>query len=215
MMSQAGGMDMNALAQRMRRLAMLDTSVFDEVRTDTASTIPAIIVAIGATLLFGIGGWLWWIFADIPDAGEIFVKSLIIGSIISVVLWAVWLAIVYVILTQLFRARADVNELIRVMGFAAAPLALGVLMFIPGLDYGIGLTATAMFFGANVIAVQTATDAPAGRVLAANAVGFLVWSIVLGLLVSDSNVYAPGVFVFDAGKEVLKSLADFSNSFGF
>ena len=42
-------------------------------------------------------------------------------------------------LTQVFRARADVNELLRVMGFATAPLALACGMVIPGLDYGIGL----------------------------------------------------------------------------
>jgi hypothetical protein len=203
-----GGMDINVLGERLRRLVTLDTSVFEEVRTDAASTIPAIVVAAVATLLFGAGGWLWWVFADLPDSGDIFVKSLIVGSILSAVLWAVWLAIVYVILTQVFRARADVNELVRVMGFAAAPLALGILMFIPALEFGIALTAVAIFFGANVVAVQTATDAPAGRVLAANGAGFLIWAIVLGLFVTDENAYAPGIFVFDVGVEYLKNIGD-------
>ena len=35
-----------------------------------------------------------------------------------------------------------------------------------------------------------------GRVLAACGAGFLVWAVVLGLLVGDSNAYAPGIFVF-------------------
>lgn len=210
MMSQAGGMDVNSLVERMRRLAMLDTSVFEDVRRDTSATIPALLVAVISTLLFAVGGWIWWSLADIsefsqyPGTGEMFLKSVVIGSIISVILWAVWIGITYVILTQLFRARADINELVRVMGFAAAPLALGVLMFIPGLDFGIGLTAIVVFFGATVIAVQSATDAPAGRVLVATGAGFLLWAIVLALFVGDDNVLAPGFFVFDFGVELIR-----------
>ena len=134
-----------------------------------------------------------------------------ICSILSIALWGVWVAITYVMLTQVFRARADVNELVRVMGFATAPLALTILMFIPGLDFGIGLAASALFFGTTVIAVQSATDAPAGRVLVATAAGFAVWAIVLGLLTTSTHNWAPGFFVMDRPVDALK---DISNSFG-
>lgn len=209
MMQQAGGMDVNVLMQRLKRLVMLDTTVFDEVRTDPNSTIPAIVVAIVATLLSGLGGWLWWAFADLPESGKVFVQSFVIGSILAIVLWGVFVAITYVMLTQVFRARADVNELIRVMGFATAPLALSLLMFIPGLDFGIALTSIALFFGATVIAAQTATDAPAGRVLVSCAAGFAVWAIILGLLTTASHGYAPGIFIMDRGVDLLR---DFGGS---
>jgi hypothetical protein len=71
-----------------------------------------------------------------------------------------------------------------------------VLMFIPQLDYAIALTALVLMFGAEVIAVQSATDVDAGRALVATAAGFAVWALVLELLVSSSNVYAPGIFIF-------------------
>lgn len=211
MMQQAGGMDVNSLMQRVRRLAMLDTTVFDEVRTDANSTIPAMIVAAVSMLLFGLGGWLWWIFNG-PDyegyvtAGDIFLKSFIIGSILAIVLWGVALGITYVVLTQLFRARADINELVRVMGFAAAPLALGLFLFVPVADFGIGLTVLALFFGTNVLAVQSATDAPGGKVLVSVIAGFAVWAIVLSLFVSEDNIYAPGFFIFDSGAEFLRGI---------
>ena len=67
MMQQAGGMDVNSLMQRLRRLATLDTTVFDEVRTDASSTVPAMVVAAVSMLLFGLGGWLWWLFNG-PDS---------------------------------------------------------------------------------------------------------------------------------------------------
>jgi hypothetical protein len=212
-MSNMGGMDVNSLIQRLRRLVTLDTSVFDEVRTDPNATIPAIVVAVVSTLAAGAGGWLWWVFNDIPDKGKVFVQSLILGSILSIGLWAIWIAVTYVMLTQVFRSRAEPYELVRVMGFATAPLALSILMFIPGVDFGIGLAAVALFFGTTTIAIQSATDAPAGRVLVANAAGFAVWSIILGLLVTSSHTWAPGFFIFDRGSEILKDIADAYNSY--
>lgn len=200
MMAQAGGMDVNALVQRLRRLAMLDTSVFDEVKDDPASTLPAAIVAVVSTFLTGIGGWLWWQMQDgSVEGGKFFMKSAVFGSIFAIVLLGVWVGITYVMLSQVFRARADVQQLVRVMGFGSAPLALGILLFIPKLDFGIGLTSIALLFGSTTLAVQSATDAPAGRALAANAAGFAVWAIVLGFLVMGTypwDSYAPGIFVF-------------------
>ena len=198
MMQQAGGMDVNSLIQRLKRLAMLDTTVFDEVKGDTNSTIPAIVVVAVATLLSGIGGWLWFLSQSYhAKSGEFLLKSAIIGSILSIIVWAIgWLGVTYVMLTQVFRARADVNELIRVMGFAAAPLALTVVMVIPGLDYGIGLAALGLMFGSTLLAVQSATDAPAGKALIATAAGFAVWVIVVQLFAGSTNTYAPGIFIF-------------------
>lgn len=207
MMQQAGSMDTNALIQRIRRLVMLDTSVFDEVKGDAGSTVPAIIVAVASTLIFGLGGVLWWMFNG-PDgsisSGDLILKSFIIGSILSLVLWGVWVGLTYIILGQVFRARVDVQELLRVMGFATVPLALGLLMFIPVFEFAVGATVLAMLFGLTVIAVQSATDAPAGKVLVATAAGFLVWAFVLTLFVSRENIYAPGFFIFDIGPEILR-----------
>jgi hypothetical protein len=200
-MQQAGGMDVNALMKRVQRLAMLDTSVFDEVRGDNASTIPALIIVAVSVFATGIGGWLWYQFQDYNyKAGSLFLKSAILGSIIGALLWFAWVGVTYVLLSQVFRARADINELIRVMGFALAPLALGILMFIPALDLGIGLIAIALAFGATQIAVQTATDAAAGKVLVANAGGFAVWAIILTLFANSNTIYdrlAPGIFLFN------------------
>jgi len=214
MMSQtSGGMDMNVLGQRLRRLATMDTTVFNEVRTDASATVPAAIVAAVSMFLAGIGGWLWWQIADFGDSGKVFVQSVIVGTILGLLLWAVWVAITYVVLTQLFRARAEVYELARVMGFATLPLAIMVLMFIPGLDFGIALLAIALFFGTTVIAVQSATDAPAGRALVATAAGFAVWAIVLGLLTTSSKTWAPGIFVFDRPIDALRDIVGASSYF--
>ncbi len=201
--------DMQGLLARLMRLARLDTTVFDEVRLDASATVPCAIVAVASIFLAGLGGWLWWAMQDFGDKGKVLLQSFILGSIFAIALWVAWLLIVYVLLTQVFRAQADIQQLLRVMGLAAAPLALTVLMFIPGIDFGIGLASLALFFGLTTIAIQTATNASPGAVLAANGAGFAVWAIVLGFLVTDNSFFAPGFFLMNAANEALASVANF------
>lgn len=199
MQQQAVGFDPNALIQRIRRLAMLDTTVFDEVRTDGASTVSAIIVAAVSFFAFGLGGWLWYQFQDYNyKGGNLLLYSAIIGTVVSLVLWAVAIGVTYTVLTQVFRSRADVNELVRVMGFATAPLVIGLLLFVPGLDMGIGILAVGMLFGTSLVAVQSATDAPAGKVLVAVAAGFAVWALIESALVQGDpwKTISQNIFLF-------------------
>jgi hypothetical protein len=140
---------------------------------------------------------------DFGDSGKVFVQSVILGSVFSVALWIVWLLVAWVILTQLFRDDADWQEMLRTMGMAAAPLALSIAIFIPGIALGVGLASIALFFGLTTIAIQAATPASPARVLVANLAGFAVWAIVLGLLVTSESYLAPGIFLFDFPSEVL------------
>lgn len=213
MMPMEPRMDVGILADRLVRLARLDTTVFDEVRLDASATLPAVLVAAVSTLLAGLGGWLWWSIQDYGDAGDILLQSVLLGSLFSIALWIVWLLVTWVVLTQVFRDNADWQQMLRTMGMAAAPLALSFLMFIPGVSFGIALASIALFFGLTTIAVQAVTTANAARVLVANLAGFAVWAIVLGLLVGTDDAYAPGIFLYDAPAEAVADLVDFANEF--
>ena len=208
MMPMEPRMDVGILADRLVRLARLDTTVFDEVRLDSSATLPAVLVAAVSTLLAGLGGWLWWSIQDYGDAGDIFVKSVILGSLFSIALWIVWLLVTWVVLTQVFREDADWQQMLRTMGMAAVPLALSVAMFIPGIDIGVALASVALFFGLTTIAIQSTTVASPAHVLVANLAGFAVWAIVLGLLASPDNQFAPGIFLFDVPSDALGELAN-------
>jgi len=214
MMPMEPRMDAGILADRLLRLVRLDTSVFDEVRQDPSATLPAVLVAVVSTVLAGLGGWLWWWMQDYEDKSELFIKSVILGSLFSIALWIVWLLVTWVILTQLFREDADWQQMLRTMGMASIPLMISVVMFIPGLDFGIALASVALYFGLTTIAVQSVTPADPARVLVANLAGFAIWAIVLGLLVTSDSVFAPGIFVFDAPAEALSKLIDIGNSLG-
>lgn len=185
------------LADRLQRLIRLDTSVFDEASQDPGATLPSVIILVVSTLFAGVGGWLWWIVQDFPDAGRVFRESVIFGSVLSIAFWIVWLFTAWVILTQIFREDADWQQMLRTMGMAAMPLALSGLLFIPGVGFGIALASLALFFGLTNIAIQAVTPASTARVLLANLGGFTVWSVILGLLVTTDSYFAPGIFLYD------------------
>jgi hypothetical protein len=190
-------MDLELLTRRLLRIARLDTTVFDEVRMDPTATTSSFLVAVAATYVAGLGGFLAWLSPGIPHGNElrVFVQSFVLGSAFAVGLWLVWLLLTYVTLTQLLRERSDVTQLLRTMGMASAPLGLSVFLFIPGIDFGIGLISVALLFGLTNLAIQATTTASPTRVLVANVAGFAVWAAVLTLLVDESTYLAPGIFV--------------------
>ena len=193
--------DMQEVAAWLRRLANLDTRVFDEIRTNPTATIPGVLVATIAIFLSGLGGWLWWVVEDYGKSRDILINSALIGSMIAVVLWVIaWLGVVYIMLTQIFRERAYVEQLIRVMGLASAPIGFMFFMFIPGLSLAIGLASLAVAFGLTNIAINSVTTADPARVLVSNLAGFFVWCAALTLFASASvsNVepHAPGIFLY-------------------
>jgi hypothetical protein len=185
----------------LRRLVALDFTVFDDLKNDPNATIPGVLIMSLAIFLSGLGGWLWWMVKDFPDSGDILLKSTLIGSLIAIGLWAAWLGVVYVILTQIFRERVYLEQLLRVMGVAAAPLALSFFIFAPGVSLAIGITSLSLMFALTGVAIQRVSGADVAKVMAANLAGFALWSAVLTLMVSTnaSNVaaYAPGLFLFD------------------
>lgn len=198
----------------LQRLLTLDTSVFDDIRGNPTSTIPAVVVVSASVLLSGIGGWLWWMFQDYPESGDIFLKSALLGSLLAIALWHIaWLGIVYLLLTQFFRERVFLEQLLRVMGVAMAPLALTVLMWVPEVSLAVAIAAIVLTFGLASIAIQRVTTADPARVLVANLAGFLVWSVVLTLMVSENNQNAPGIFLFNAPAQVAGGYFDVVEEF--
>lgn len=191
-------MDINAILNRVMRLARLDTTVFDEVRDDERELIPAVVIVAISSLLAGVGAWLWLLFVKPAgvdlDFGNVLLKIMLIGTIFAVVLWGVWVAITYVILVQVYKEQTDLMSLMRTMGYAAFPFSLSLLMFIPGLSFGIALAAIVLWFVMSTYAVQAASNASSDRVVMANAIGFIVFAVFMALIARESGL-TTGVFV--------------------
>lgn len=197
-------MDPNVIMNRIMRLARLDTTVFDEVRDDQRETLPAVLIVVAGCILAFVGVWLWILFEK-PDGldidyGNLFVKVFLMGTVFTVAMWGVWVAVAYVVLVQFYKEQADLQSLVRTMGYAALPFSLSLVALIPGLHFGVGITALVVWFVLSIYAVQATTAAASERVVMANIVGFLVFAVVLGLLARSTGM-ATGVFMdTEAGK---------------
>lgn len=182
---------------RLWRLARFDLDVLDELRRDSGATVPALFVAVCSMLLYGVGGWLWWVRDDFSMAGDLFFKSVLIGALFALVLWLVWLLVVYLVVLQVGRVMMPVDQLLRAAGFAATPLALGLLMVVPGVSLGIGVLALGGWLLFTQSAVERCSPRAGGAATLANLVGFGVWLVVMSLLALGEEPYVPGPFLVE------------------
>jgi hypothetical protein len=197
------GASFQNLGSWLLRLARLDLTVFDDIRDDVSATAPTLTVAVVASFLSGLGSWLWWVFQDFPKGGtDVFIKSFLLGSILQVGVWFLWVYIAAMVLSRGFRVPADLNRLLRTMGLAFAPMAIAVLMFIDFFAVPFGVIGVGATLVLTYVAIQAATDAEPRQAVLANVTGFVIFAIILGILSNLSEVYntgglAPGLFFFN------------------
>jgi hypothetical protein len=192
-------MDFQLILNRLMRLAQLDTSPFDEVRDDQRETLPAILIVVAGSLLSGIGLWLWLLFVkpDGPvdvDFVNVLLYIWLLGTVVTVVMWAVWVGVTAVLLQSFFKEPVDMMSLFRTMGYASFPFAAGLLMLIPYLHMGIGLAALVAWFVLSIFAVQATSNADSGKVIKSTLAGFLVFAVILGMFARGTGI-GTGVFI--------------------
>src|SRR3990170_6384061 len=184
------GASFQNLGNWLLRLAKLDLTVFDDVKDDVSATVPTLTVAVAASFLSGLGSWLWWTFQDFPKGGgDVFVKSFLLGSILQVGVWFLWVYVAAMVLSRGLGVAADLNRLLRTMGLAFAPMAIAVLIFISFLAVPLGVIAVGATVALSYVAMQAATGAQPQQVMLANVLGFVIFAIVLGILGNLAQVY--------------------------
>ncbi len=206
-------MSMQQVIDRIRRALSLEQAAFEEIRDDAAFTPVAGGVAAAAIVVAGLGSYLWAVFNDVGDKGEFFVDALILGSIFAALLWLAWVALSYVILSQVYRETVAPDALFRITAVGAVPFALGLLVFIPGIGFGIGLLSIVLMFFLTVFGLRAAFPSidPLRVVLAVSA-GFAVWALILPLLSSPENPFSPGIFVFEWTEDVVQDFLDITSA---
>ncbi len=154
---------------------MLDPEVYEEVEADPSATFSAALVVVLSALAAGIG--------SIFTAG---VFGLIAYSLFALFAWYVWAFSCYYIGTRLlpeYETEADHGQLLRTMGFAAAPGLIRVLGVIPGVGGLIFTLAGIWMLIATVIAVRQALDYSSTlRAVAVSTLGWIVYAAVAFLL---------------------------------
>lgn len=108
---------MDSLADRITRAFRLEPAVYHEIAADPNGTLQSLTVAAIAFAIGGLGG----------EGG--FIGNLIggaIGGIIGLIIWAGFVLLV----GKLFSGQATYTELLRVLGFTAAPMAITFIPFL-------------------------------------------------------------------------------------
>jgi hypothetical protein len=175
-------MDFGAIINRVRRAAMLDVALYEEVEADTSLNQEALIVVVLVSVAAGIGGFLAGIVGG--SIGPAFV-ALIVGVVLGVVNYYIWSYVTYFVGTSLFGGTADAGELLRVLGYASGPRALAILNFIPCVGWVFGLVGAVWALVAGVIAVREALDFDTSKAVLTVIIGWvviLVISTIVGMV---------------------------------
>lgn len=123
---------------------------------------------------------------------------MVFGTVLSLGLWGLWLLVVVAVLQRLAGTIVQIEPLLRAAGMSTIPFALGLLMVVPVVSFGIGLLAIGGCLLMTQAAIERATGARGGEAILANLAGFAVWAIALSLLTTSDNQFAPGPFLAES-----------------
>jgi hypothetical protein len=177
----------------LSRLIRLDFTVFEDVRREQTATAMAIVVVLGASILAGLGSWIWAIQEDFPGlgTGSVFLKTLVAGSIVQLLVWMIWVYLAYVLAARVFAADVTFQELMRTMGLAFAPVGLSIFVAIAPLAVPFGVLSLGITFLFTNIAIEQASGLDTREATLANLGGFAVFLIFMGVA---ANIYEAGTF---------------------
>jgi hypothetical protein len=164
-----------SFTERAIGAAKLDPAIYEEVEHDPAAMGQAVAIVLIASVAAGIG-----------TAGQDGSAGLVTGAVASLLGWGVWAAVTWLVGTRLLpgpTTEADIGQLLRTIGFSAAPGAFAALGFLPVVGGLIALAAALWQLAAMVVAVRQALDYQStGRAIAVCAIGFLAYLVVAALL---------------------------------
>jgi hypothetical protein len=172
-------------AHRLIGAARLDAAVYEEVEADRTATGQAAVIVVLASVAAGVGS----LGLNVRDPGGMIAAT--IGGFVG---WVAWAVLTYVIGTRWLpgaQTRSNVGELLRTLGFAAAPGLLRILGVLPFLGGALYWLASLWMLIAMVVAVRQALDyTSTGRALAVCIAGWVLSLIIAALI---ANAFATNV----------------------
>ena len=151
-----------SITDRMMGAATLDVATYEEVEADTTATGQAAVVVVITAVASAIGA---------AGEGGPGVIGMLLGTLLG---WALWSGITYLIGTKLFGGTATWGELLRTIGFAQSPGVLLVLAIIPVFGGVVRFAVSIWLLIAGIIAIRQALDVSTGKAVLTAVLGWLV-----------------------------------------
>jgi hypothetical protein len=163
----------------------LDPVTYEEVEGDRSATGQALLVVVLSSVGAGIGA---------RGLGSGSIRSMVFISALSLIGWMAWALLTYHIGVKLMpepETRSDVGELMRTIGFSAAPGMLRIFGIVPGASIpAFAITAVWMLI-AMIVAVRQALDFKStARAVAVCGLG---WALAVAIAVGIGLVFGPTV----------------------
>lgn len=162
---------MASWVNRVIGAAQLRSATYEEVEADKTANLQALGVVVISAIAAGV---------SMVEGGG---RAIGIGIIGALVGWVLWAALTWLIGTKILPTpdtHADVGELLRTTGFAAAPGILRVFAGVPIIGFVFNLVAGLWMLAAFVIAVRQALDYRSTvRAILVCGIGWLVWYAVI------------------------------------
>src|SRR4051795_12988051 len=165
------------MVSRMARVIRLDRGVFDDAQSNAAGLVAAAQVVGLVALAITIGTGLQIATGELPRSAN--PTGAIIGSLLAPFIhWMIWSALIDAIGSLVFHGVATFPATLRLIGFAMAPLALGIFSFVPAVGSVIAIVAQLLSLRAGSMAVQAAHRFDPRRTIATLAVTFVVALVI-------------------------------------
>ncbi len=151
--------------QRIVGVFALKRGTFEEIEHDPHATGQAALVVLLAAVFIGLGSGFTNLFGSASFSSS-FVKVLVW----TFLYWLIWSVITYFVGTSSFGGKADLSQMLRVIGFSFAPLMLGIIPCI-------GIVGILWAFAAGFVAVRQGLDIDNNKTLVTVIVGIAVYLI--------------------------------------
>lgn len=185
--------------ERILGVLKLDTATFAAIEKDPSATSQAAIIVGIVGVLSAIGAAIGAMAANsalsalqtqlgsdfdlpmaMPTLSPIWAGiNALIGAFVA---WLVWSFLTYFIGTRLFNGEADLNEMLRVVGYGQAPRLLSVFSFIPCIGPIISLVGWIWSLVATFIGIRQGLNLDNGKTAITVLISFVV-VIVVNLLI--------------------------------
>ena len=173
---------MTTFLRRVLSALALDPKVFEEVEADRRATGQALLVVIAAGIAAGIGN------AGVGSGAATIVVVVALGSIAA---WAAWASLLYLIGTRIMPERttsADLGQVLRTLGFAAAPGLFRAFEIFGGTRWFVLPLTSIWMVLAMIVAIRQALDyTTTARAVALSLLGWAISfgvALVIGLLLA-------------------------------
>jgi hypothetical protein len=170
----------SSFPRRVVGAVRLEPAMYEEVEADRRAGVQAVAVVLLSSLAAGIGA-----------SEGMTVGGFVARTVVALLSWGAWAAITFQIGGRLLpesQTKVDPGELLRTLGFAAAPGLVRIVGVLPGLSVAALIVSWVWMLAAMVVAVRQALDYQhTSRAILVCVVGGLVGfglAVLLGVLLS-------------------------------